>query len=186
MILTIAGVPGAGKTTMARMLASHFGVPYYSIGDLRALMAKERGMTLDELNRLGERESFTDREVDEYQRRLGRSGQSCVIEGRLSWNFIPNSFKIFLDVNPEVGAQRIFQVVKKDAGRMDNRRYLTIDDVREAVQYRLASDGKRYLKYYGIDVISKENFDLVVDTTHLDQATVLNRIVSAIAKHGMS
>lgn len=186
MILTIAGVPGAGKTSTARMLATHYGVPYYSIGDLRVLMARERGMTLDELNKLGERESFTDREVDEYQRRLGRSGQSCIVEGRLSWYFIPHSFKIFLDVNPEVGAQRIFQIVKKDSKRLDSNRYLSIDDVREAVQYRLASDGKRYLKYYGIDVISRSNFDLVIDTTHLETTAVLDRIVAAVAERGIA
>ncbi|OHB20619.1 MAG: hypothetical protein A3J67_02825 [Parcubacteria group bacterium RIFCSPHIGHO2_02_FULL_48_10b] len=185
MIITIAGVPGAGKTMMAHMLAAHFGIPNYSIGDMRALMARERGLTLDELNTLGERESFTDHEVDEYQRRLGKSGKSCVVEGRLSWYFIPHSFKVFLDVNPEVGAQRIFQIVKKDAKHLNNRRYLSIDDVREMIQYRSASDGKRYLKYYGIDVISRSNFDLVIDTTNLEPATVLNRIVESGKQHGI-
>jgi len=186
MILTIAGVPGSGKTTMARMLAAHFRVPFYCIGDLRALMAHERGLTLDELNRLGERESFTDREVDEYQRRLGRSGQSCVVEGRLSWHFIPHSFKIFLDVNPEVGAQRIFQAVKNGRKQVNSRRYLSIDDVREAIQYRLASDGKRYLKYYGIDVISRTNFDLVIDTTCLTSPMIFHRILAAVGQHGIA
>ncbi|MBU0540313.1 AAA family ATPase, partial [Patescibacteria group bacterium] len=67
MIITISGVPGSGKTTVAKILAERLGMKFYSMGDLRGKMATERGLTIDELNKLGETEAFTDNDVDTYQ-----------------------------------------------------------------------------------------------------------------------
>ena len=91
MIITIAGDPGSGKSTIARMLAAKLGLMYYSIGAKRRMMAEEREMTLEELNQLGEKEDFTDREVDEWQKKLGETRDGFIMEGRTSFFFIPNS-----------------------------------------------------------------------------------------------
>ena len=112
MVISITGSPGSGKSTIAKMLATALNVPWYSVGDLRGKMAQERGMTIDELNALGETEAFTDHDVDEYQKKLGESGESFIIDGRLSWHFIPSSLKVFLNVDPTVAATRIFGASK--------------------------------------------------------------------------
>jgi cytidylate kinase len=176
MIITIAGLPGSGKTTIAALLSKRLGVPWYSIGDLRGKMAAERGMTIDELNKLGEKLAFTDHEVDEYQKKLGERGEACIIEGRLSWYFIPNSFKVFLDVNPEVGAKRVLES-SRGKERPDERRYRNLDEAREHIQYRLASDQQRYQKYYGVDVMNRSNYDFVLDTTDLAPEAIVETLV---------
>ncbi len=175
MIITIAGLPGSGKTTIAALLSKRLGVPWYSIGDLRGKMAAERGMTIDELNKLGEKLSFTDQEVDEYQKKLGERGEPCIIEGRLSWHFIPNSFKVFLDVNPEVGAERVLESSRRKE-RPDEQRYRNMDEAREHMQYRLASDQRRYQKYYGVDVMNRSNYDFVLDTTDLTPEAIVETL----------
>ncbi|MBI2473155.1 AAA family ATPase [Candidatus Uhrbacteria bacterium] len=84
MIITITGIPGAGKSTIAKVLSKKLNVPWYSVGDLRGKMAKERGLTIDELNHLGETQDFTDKEVDQYQEKLGKEQDGFIMDGRLS------------------------------------------------------------------------------------------------------
>jgi cytidylate kinase len=39
MIITISGLPGSGKTTVARMVAERIGFRHYSAGNMRGEMA---------------------------------------------------------------------------------------------------------------------------------------------------
>ena len=98
MIISISGVPGSGKTSVGKLIAEQKGWPFYSIGGLRGKMALDRGITLDELNRLGETDPTTDTSVDDYARELGKKEDNFVIEGRLSWYFIPHAFKISSEI----------------------------------------------------------------------------------------
>jgi cytidylate kinase len=182
MIITITGMPGSGKTTIAKMLSETLGIPWYSMGDLRGKMAKERGMTIDEFNILGEKEAFTDKEIDTYQKHLGQTKNTFIIDGRLSWYFIPHSFKVFLDIDKQEGAKRIFESSKKDPERMDEKKYLSKEEVLEALQKRIESDKKRYQKYYQVDIMKKEHYDLVVDTTTLSAKEVSQYILQALPK----
>lgn len=166
MIITISGVPGSGKTSAAKIVATKLGMPFYSMGGLRAKMALERGMTIDELNRHGETDKTTDTEVDEYQKKLGATEDHFVIEGRLSWHFIPNSFKIFLDCNPTESARRIYEAQHSATDqREDEPSYASIEEAQAAIEQRVASDVKRYAAIYGVDYRDKSHFDLVIDTT---------------------
>jgi len=108
-IITISGQPGSGKTTLGKMLVKELNYSFFiQWKKIRGKIALERGITIDELNRLGEKESWTDKDVDEYQRELGKKENGMIIEGRLSFYFIPHSTKIYLYSNEEIGARRIF------------------------------------------------------------------------------
>lgn len=183
MIITISGLPGAGKTTVAKMLAADKGWEFFSMGGLRRQKALEKGMTLAEYNKLGETDAATDLEVDRYQEDLGKTKDNFVIEGRTSWHFIPQAVKIFLTVEPTIGAQRIWQHL---AGANNNRNedddLKTVDDVLASNQARMASDRLRYEKYFQIDVYDEVNYDLVVDTSELPPEQVLAKIKDFIAK----
>jgi len=123
---------------------------------------------------LGETESFTDTEVDEYQRRLGQSGESFIAEGRTSWHFIPHSIKVFLDADPDVAATRIFHVPKSE--REDERIYASAEDLKRALAKRTQQDQNRYRKYYDIDYLDRSNYDLVIDTTMLTRQEAFERV----------
>lgn len=176
MIITITGMPGAGKSTIATMLSEKLKMPWYSVGDLRGKMADARGLNIDELNTLGEKQDFTDKEVDEYQTKLGREQDEFIIDGRLSWHFIPNSFKIFLDVNIDEAAGRIFEASKKGL-RPDEKPYASTDEVKEAITHRLASDQKRYKQYYEVDYLDRKNYDLIIDTSDKTPEKIVETIL---------
>ena len=169
MIISISGVPGSGKTSVGKLIAQKLGYNFYSVGGLRGKMALERGISIDELNKIGEQDQSTDSIVDEYQRALGTKEDNFVIEGRLSWHFIPNSFKIFLDCDPQESARRIFEGQRAATGkeRGDEKVYASIEDTRTNLDDRVASDVLRYQKYYNLDYHSPEHYDLVLDTTKM-------------------
>lgn len=179
MIITLTGLPGAGKSTIAKLLSEKLEFPWYSMGDLRGKLAQERGMTIDEFNHLGETESFTDEDIDTYQTKLGQEQDRLIIDGRLSWHFIPNSLKVFLDVDEQEAARRIFEAAKKGL-RKDEKPFTSIENVKERVHARLASDQKRYQQYYQLNYLDRSNYDLVIDTTHLTPQQIVQTILDKI------
>jgi len=178
MIITISGMPGSGKTTVAKLLAKRLHMKFYSIGDLRGHMAMERGLTLEQLNEIGMKEDWTDREADAYQKKLAEKEKDFVIESRLGFYFIPQSLKIFLDVDAMAGAKRIFSDQRPDERKKD-----TLSEALEAIKKRTESDKKRYKKYYGInDFTDKSHYDVVIDTAHISSGQVVEKIIEAVKK----
>jgi cytidylate kinase len=167
MIISISGAAGSGKTTIAKMLSAKLGWPRYYMGEIRRRKAKERGMTLAEYNKLGEVDPSTDLEIDEYQKELAKKKDNFIIEGRTSWYFMPHSLKIYFDVQEKEGAKRIFNDLRKNAARNEDKDIKIYQNVLQSLRERKKSDIKRYKKYYNIDVYNKKNYDCVIDTTNL-------------------
>lgn len=187
MIISISGVPGSGKTSVAKILADKLGMKFYSMGDLRGKMAVERGITIDELNKIGEEDKTTDTTVDEYQKELGQKEDNFIVEGRLSWHFIPTSFKIFLDCDPMEAAKRIYTAKRGSPGktRVDEVAYASIEDAKAVLDTRIASDAIRYKKHYGIDYRDPAHYDLTLDTTGLKSAEeTADRLLSELTRLG--
>ncbi len=177
MIVSFSGAPGSGKSGVARRLAEKFNWPYYDIGALRRKIAGERGMTLEEYNTLGESDPSTDLEVDEYQAKMGREQDNFVISGRTSWHFIPHSIKIYMNVDPRVGAERIF---KDPSPRNEARHMGSVDEVLENMKRRQQSDSFRYKKYFNINVNDLGNYDHVIDTTDITQEEAFQAVCAII------
>ncbi len=175
MIVTIGGRSGAGKTSVGCTLAKKLGYKFYSMGDIRGKMAMDLGMTIDELNEVGKKEAWTDRAVDEYQEKIGKEENHFVVEGWLSFYFIPHSFKVFLDVDLKAAAKRIFK-----NQRPDEKTQKTVEGVEKMIQKRMKESQARYKKYYGVDCFCEECYDLVINTTNLTIGQVVNKIISEL------
>lgn len=183
MIISVSGAPGAGKSTISKELAEKLDWPRYYIGGLRRQKAQERGMTLAEYNKLGEKDPSTDLEVDRYQEELGKNQDNFVIEGRTSWYFIPHSLKLYFDVDEQEGAKRIFQELQDKNDRNESEKPDSVEQVLENNRKRSESDNKRYLKYFGIRADNKNNFDHVIDTTDLTPEEAFEKAYQIVQKH---
>lgn len=184
MIISLSGKPGSGKSTVALRLANALGYERYYMGGIRRELARKRGMTLEQYNALGEKDPSTDHDVDGYQENLGKTKDNFVIEGRTSFYFIPNSFKIFLDVNEEEGARRVLSDMQKNGQKRNEAhpRDYALQEIVELNRKRMASDNVRYKKYYNLDALDPSHYDAWIDTTNLSPDAVFQAVVDVLEK----
>lgn len=175
MIITISGDAGSGKSTVAELVARKLKVRHYSVGDFMRQIAKKRKMTLLQVSKLAEKDTTIDEELDDMQTELGKTEDHFVLDSRLGWHFIPKSFKVFLKVDINEAARRIFNDSKRK-GEEENR---TLEVTEENIRERKASELERYKKYYKINPYEEKNYNLVIDTTKASPEDTAERIVKA-------
>ena len=91
------------------------------------------------------------------------------------------AFKIFLDVDFRVGAERIYEDVKSNTERNEPR-YKTLEEAEKAIKRRMESDIRRYKKYYNVDIYDKTKFDIVINTTKMTPEDVAEKIIREVEK----
>ncbi len=171
MLITISGLPGSGKTTVARLVAAELGLEHVYAGNIFREQAKRAGLSLPEYLARAETDPSIDRELD--RRMQERAGQGpAVLEGRLAAFMADqagaDALKIFLDASEGV---RAFRITGREGGEADER-------LRE-IQAREASDWRRYRDIYGVDYHQLDRYDLVMDTDGRTPEEVARAIVAA-------
>jgi len=181
-IITLSGKPGSGKSSTADRVAELLGYSRYSAGDLVRNIIRKRGLTLDEYNKMAVKNHNLDHEIDEELREL-RNVEDIVIDSRLGFYWIPESFKVYLDLDMDVATARIF----KDSVTNELREYNTgpdysIEDVQRLVQARLDNEVRRFKTLYGVNPYSKGNFDLIINTSRHSPQTVALTVFDTFKK----
>lgn len=138
---------------------------------VRRVLARE-GMSLEEYNKKASDEHDLDDKVDDELRSL-RNSKDVVIDSRLGFYWIPESFKVYLDLDLEVATARIFKDAVNNKKRSDaGEGGSSLPDVARKVKSRMQDEQKRFRQLYGIDPYNSSNFDLVIDTSRHDPQTV--------------
>ncbi|MBI2668327.1 cytidylate kinase family protein [Candidatus Woesearchaeota archaeon] len=188
MILTISGTPGSGKSTIAKILAGKLNAERIYVGGIRRELAKKKGMTLVELNEYAKTHPETDVDVDkkaaQEARKMAQQKKDVIVEGRTQFHFLPESVKVYVKVDHEEGARRIW----KDLQQADTRQqrnegeFSSFEEFKKKLQEREKLDAKRYLKYYGLDHHNEKQYDLVVDTTKITAQEGAKRILEWVKR----
>jgi predicted cytidylate kinase len=175
MLITISGVPGSGKTTVARLLSQKLGVPHIYAGDIYRQQAQALGITLAELNARAERDHSIDRQLDDRMAEYARHG-GVVLEGRLA-AFVAikegvNALKVSLTASDDVRATRVAQ---REQG--DSRAVLHENTTRHD------SDARRYKSIYGWDLDDASPYDLIIATDEQHPEAIAEQILAAAEVH---
>jgi len=181
MIISISGLPGSGKSTVAKMLAEKLSFERIYMGGILRKIADQKGITILELMKQAETDSSIDEEADKMVTDFGRTKDNFIIESRTAFHFIPESLKIFVKVDLKEGAGRIFQDLQKEE-RNEEEKASSVDSLYKKLKERTDIDNGRYQKYYGIDFLDESNYDLVVDSTDLSPEEVVNKIMVEVEK----
>ncbi len=177
MIITISGMPGSGKSTVGKILVKKLGYKHYSMGDFYGEIAMARGITIDEILNLAKTDASIDKTIDERQKNISKNEDNIIIDSVLGFHFIPNSLKVFIDVDPKIAGERVF----KDQ-RPDEPRVSSIEEATEMLMSRPKINDERYKKYYGISYMDRSQYDLVIDSSNMTPEEVADKIIEAIKK----
>lgn len=173
-IITIAGALGSGKSSTAKLVAQELGYKHFSSGDLFRAIAKERGVSIEEINKTAELEQEIDHATDARLRDMAH-GSELVIDSRMAYHWMPNSFKVYLNLAPQTAAERIFSHIKNE-GRMSQSAE-SVEAVLRATTERRESEKKRYWNLYQVDADDLSPFDAVIDTATMDLPTVVKAVI---------
>jgi len=183
-IITIAGKLGSGKSTTAKRIIQELGYTHFSSGDFLRNVAESHGMTIKELILAAEKDPQIDVHIDQVVKDKGNE-EDLVIDSRLAFHWIPESFKVYLDIHPDNAAERMFKDLESNEGRKRSENSSTLEDMKKNMIERHESDVRRYMKLYGINHTDHNHFDLVIDTgkeeNNLD--SVVQQIIDGYQRH---
>ena len=115
-IITLSGKPGSGKSSTADKVAELLGYTRHSSGDMvRKVLAKNK-MTLEQYNNQAETNHNLDAQIDDELRNL-REKNDIIVDSRLGFYWIPESFKVYLDLDLDVATARIFKDAVTNSSR---------------------------------------------------------------------
>ena len=176
-IITIAGSPGSGKSSTAKAIACTLGYRHFSSGDLFRQLAVDRGESIEAMNVSAEVQRDIDLKVDNLLQEKYRQEEKLVIDSRMAWSWMPYSFKVFLMLDLDTAAERIFNHLQEE-GRMSEQGN-SVQEVRTSIDRRFVSEQKRYNALYGVNPTDPLNFDVVINTKYNDLNTVRAIVIAA-------
>lgn len=177
-IITINGFPGSGKSSTSNALAKTLGFERFSSGDFMRKIAVDMGLSINELNLKAENDDTIDAEIDAEVRKAGKL-KKIVIDSRMAFHWIPESFKVYLDLPQDIAKERILKSLKTNKLRQESESANTEEEVYKKIIERLESENKRYMKLYNVDNTQKDSYDLVIDTNKNNLEGVVDIIVKA-------
>ncbi len=180
-IITICGGLGSGKSSTAKKVAEILGFQHFSSGDFFRQVGLELGLSINEINKRAETDPKIDEMTDQKLRDMGNK-EKVVIDSRTAYHWIPESFKVYLDLPQEIAKDRVLNSLKENKLRMESEQISSAEEAYEKMQERFLSEQKRYWTLYKINNTDKNNFDLIIDTNKNNLREVVNIIVTEYKK----
>ena len=169
-IIVMSGDIGSGKSSVATTLKQITGYDIIGTGTIQRAIAKRRGVTTLELNKISQTDRSIDDEIDSYVVELGKTRDRLILDSRLAWHFIPTAFKVFLSVDPVVGAERVFNASRNDENNP------SLEVTLENNLKRQAIEDQRFHKLYSVNFRKYGNYDLIIDTSYTSPEAIARKI----------
>lgn len=180
MNITITGNLGSGKSSIGKVLKEQ-GYEIVSTGNIFRQLAMEKGLSVEEFNKqVNEAATKGDRSVDKLiddtTAKIGREKDHIMFDSRLAWNFVPDSFKIFVITDIDEASRRVFH----DSVRANSESYETQEACKKALIHRQEMETVRYQEIYKIDYYDMSNYNLVIESTNASPAEIAEEILKRL------
>lgn len=173
-IIALSGELASGKGTVSKLLAKELDYTIYRNGEYARKLAKEKGLDITSFNAYLAEHPEIDRQIEKSAAEYAEENDNFIIDARLGWYAVPNSFKVYLTIDIDIAAQRAFN----DPNRKETECFETIEEQKADMIKRYELENDRYFKLYGIHKEDKNNYDLVIDTSDKTPEEIANEILS--------
>lgn len=174
-IISIAGDLSSGKTTVTKLMQETLGYEIYRNGEYFRKLAAEKGMSVTEFNVYVEDHPEIDRQIEQSAKEYAENRENLIIDARLGWYAVPDSFKVYLRVDIDEAAKRAYN----DPDRKKTENFKTIEEQKADLIKRFNLENERYYNLYGVRKDDMSNYDFVLYTTNLTPEEVNSKIIEA-------
>ena len=165
--ITLSGFAGTGKSTVGKIIQEKLNYQFLSIGNFTRSFAKEKyQMNINEFQKLCINDSEIDYKIDRDFLKLCNQDY-LVIDHRLGFHFVKDSFNVILQVSDDIAYDRITKMNRKDEN-------LSL----KAIKDRNYIMNERFKEKYKIDFSDRNNYHLSVDTDKLSAIEVAEVIIN--------
>ncbi len=171
MNITITGNLGGGKTSVCRELEK-YGFKIITGGGLFRDIAKEKGISVLELNELAKADRSIDDMIDNRTIKIGKEEDNVLFDSRLAWHFAPDSFKVFLLTDSYEAARRTYE-----GGAREAEEYSDINATMAGLKQRADLERARFKELYDIDYYDRNNYDLIIESTYASPEQIAKEIM---------
>jgi len=175
-IITITGKTGSGVSTVTDLLSDSLSFRKFSAGGIFRTLANQHKMSVSELNEYSSKNKIVDEEIDALIRRIGE-GSETVLDARLGYYWIHDSFRVFLDVDDHVAAERIYQQIS--GGSRSENGATSLEQTKNNIALQAKDTRDRLFRDYGIDISNTNMFDLIINTGEKPPEDIARQIKEA-------
>ena len=162
-IISLGGQLASGKSTISKILQEDLNFGIYKNGDYFRKLAMEMGMDVTTFNVYVINHPEIDRKIEYSAKEYAKEHDNFIIDARLGFYAVPESFKVYLKVDINEAAKRAFY----DENRKKSENFATIEEQKEDMIKRYNLENERYFNLYGVRKEDESNYDLIVDTTYI-------------------
>lgn len=177
-IISLSGELASGKGAVSEILMKQLNYTIYRNGDYFRSLGKQMGMDVTSFNLYVESHPEIDRQIEYSAAEYAKTHDNFIIDARLGWYAVPESFKVYLKVDMNEAAKRAFY----DKKRKSSENFATIEEQKADMEKRYNLENERYYKLYNVRKEDETNYDLVIDTTNIKPQDVANLIIKQYNK----
>lgn len=177
-IIALSGDLASGKGSTSRILMADLDYGIYRNGEYVRKLAREKGMDITQFNMYLVEHPEIDLQIEKSAAEYAKTHDNFIIDARLGWYAVPESFKVYMTVDIDVAAKRAFN----DQDRKSSECFDTVEEQKADIQKRYKIENERYDKLYHVRKDDMSNYDLVIDTTKLTPQETADIIKEAYLK----
>lgn len=177
-IISLSGELASGKGAVSEVLMKQLNYTIYRNGDYFRQLGKEMGMDVTSFNVYVENHPEIDRRIEYSATEYAKTHDNFIIDARLGWYAVPESFKVYLKVDINEAARRAFYDQKRKSSEM----FATLEEQKADMEKRYQLENERYYKLYNVRKEDESNYDIVIDTTNMSPQEVADIIVREYQK----
>ncbi|MDF2866379.1 MAG: hypothetical protein K0R72_1197 [Clostridia bacterium] len=177
-IITLTGDIASGKGVVSHILQAKLNYEIYKNGEYFRELARQHNMSIKDFNIYVESHKEIDLQIEKSAELYAKEHDNLIVDARLGWYAIPHSFKVYLTVDLEVAAHRVFN----DSNRGKVEEYTDLEHAASEIAERFKLENDRYFKIYNIRKDDMSNYDYVLNTTNISPEEAAQNILTEYFK----